>query len=248
MKLRFALAASLVMTWLPGCVGTETGNPTVTAQFALNAHSSEPQVVALRAGDAPLVVQEVWLSLGAIDLREGENCADPSAQYSSELIGSADHAHPEPAYTEVALPEGSYQCVNTAIVPSESPLPDLAPADFYGKSILIRALLNGTTLVTVTTDAEFEVSIPALAGAYSLDSEQAAFLLGFDVAKWLAALDLASADLEQDGSLLVSPTNNESLYETFLSNVPLGLELYRDADGDGALDQDAELLGTGEGP
>lgn len=248
MKLRLRLAASFVLIpWLHGCVGTETGNPTVTAQFALNAHSSDPTAVSLGEGTAPLVVQEVWLSLGALGLVEGANCADPMAQFSSEPLGAGDHAHPDPAFTDFELPAGNYECVSAVIVPTAGPLPEEAPPEFARQSILIRGRLNETTPVTVASDATFEVPIPALAGSYLLESDQVAFLLGFDVAKWLGALDWTNADLEPDGSIRVSPTSNESLYENFLSNVPPGLELYRDADGDGALDEEVELLGTGEG-
>ncbi len=247
MKLRFALASLVLIPWFPGCVGTETGNPTVTAEFALNTHSGAPELVSLRDGDAPLVVGEVWLSLGAIDLREGESCADPIEQFSSDSLGAADHAHPEAAFTAFELPAGNYECMSAAILPVQGSLPDDAPTEFEGQSILIRALLENTTPVTVLTDVAFDVPILALAGSYSLEDDQAAFFLGFDVATWLANLDFANAERESDGSVRVSLTENQDLYETFLSNVPLGLELYRDADSDGVLDENAELLGTGEG-
>lgn len=247
MKLRFTLACFVLIPWFPGCVGTETGNPTITAEFALNTHSSAPELVSLREGDAPLVATEVWLSLGEIDLREGESCADPEQQFSSLPLGAADHAHPEAAFTDLELPAGDYACMSAAILPVQDNLPDEAPAELEGQSILIRAVFEGTTPVTVVTDVAFEVPILAFAGSYSLESDQAAFFLGFDVAKWLAPLDFENAELESDGSLRVSPTENLSLYEAFLSNVPGGLEIYRDADSDGVLDENAELLGTGEG-
>lgn len=248
MKLRVVLASFVLLPWSPGCVGTETGNPTVTAEFALNTHSSAPNLVSLRDGDAPLVVQEVWLSLGAIALREGTNCADATELFSSAPLGAADHAHPDSALTDFELPAGNYGCMSAALVVAQGTLPEAAPAELAGRSMLIRAVLDGTTPVTVTTDAEIQVPIAALAGSFSLRSDQTSFFLGFDVAKWLAPLDLAEAEFEADGSVRISSSENKPLYEKFVINVPSGLELYRDVDGDGMLDEAPELLGIGEGP
>ncbi len=214
----------------------------------MNTHSSAPELVALREGEAPLVVSEVWLSLGSIELREGESCVAPAEQFSSLALGAADHAHPEPAFTGVEAPSGNYTCMSAAILPIQGSVPDGAPVEFEGQSILIRALLDDTTSVTVKTTTALDVPILALAGSYSLADDQASFFLGFDVAEWLAPLDFTNADREPDGSVQVSATENTALHEAFLSNVPGGLELYRDADGDGVLDQNPQLLGRGEGP
>ncbi len=86
---------------------------------------------------------------------------------------------------------------------------------------------------------------------FSIESEAASFpmhpdaprvLVGFDLAAWLAGLDLASATVDDEGVRVLSPERNPELLAEFEAALASGAALYRDADESGEVSSDASPI------
>ena len=227
------------------CAGTETGNPSIVeAQLALGAHSSDPSLVAIRSSAGGIVVDAVWLSLGPVGLVRGADCASPSDRYESAALGSADHSGSDAAILNVQLESGAY-CGLTVAFRTDAAPPAAAPS---GAPILILGHLADATPFSVTSDAEGVVAVPSVSGGFALDPAASALLVGFDVARWIGSLDFRAAEREPDGSITIDRTKNADLLSDFEAALASGIEVYRDRDEDGALDDPPELVARGELP
>ena len=71
-------------------------------------------------------------------------------------------------------------------------------------------------------------------------SDSDVLLLAFDVAHWVGELDFAGADRDANGVIEIGDQNPE-LRDVFRNRVAVGIELYRDGDGDGAVDAQSVL-------
>jgi hypothetical protein len=243
MRTRLLLAA----LWLgvPGCAsGTETGNPSLTASLSFSAHSSKPNVVAVREGAAAVVVSEVWLSLGPVALLEGDDCAAGAGRYESAALGVGNHAAAQPGHTDLSAEASAYCSLELEFVPSVE-VPAGAPAALAGRSIAVAGELADGTSFLIVSGFEGRVPVLAVDTSFALSEGEAAMLLGFDLATWLDGIDLAEVPREDDGSILIDAERNAELVTAFESALPNGLELYRDRDADGRLDEDPELIARG---
>ncbi|NIS32043.1 MAG: hypothetical protein GWN73_17425, partial [Actinobacteria bacterium] len=52
---------ALIGLFINGCIGTETGNPPLTGEMSVDAHSSDPATAGLRSSEGGLTVDGVWL-------------------------------------------------------------------------------------------------------------------------------------------------------------------------------------------
>lgn len=237
-------AWSIACAALLGCAGTETGNPSLTSQLALNTHSSSPSDVGLREGTAPVVVERVWLSLERVSLLEGSNCAELSARWQTDPLGTADHAGRDPAITTVLLESGAYCGVELGFSRILQAPPG-APTDLEGYSIELSGSLADGTPFSIASALEGGVVVSAIAGSFELTPGNASLLIGFDVARWLSRIGFSSAVRDSTGSIRIDESQNAELLEAFESELAAGIEVYRDADSDAALDENPELLGRG---
>jgi hypothetical protein len=243
MRTRFLIAA-LALLSVSCASGTETGNPSLTASLSFSAHSSKPDVVAVREGTASVLVSEVWLSLGPVALVEGEDCASGSARFESASLGVGNHAAATPGHTDVGIESGAYCALELDFTPSRE-LPDGAPAALSGRSIAIQGELEDGSPFLLVSGFDGKVSVPAVDASFALEDGQAAMLLGFDLATWLAGIDLDGVEREDDGSVLIDDERTPELVTLFEAALSSGLELYRDRDADGRLDADPELIARG---
>jgi hypothetical protein len=228
-----------------GCTsGTETGNPSLTASLSFSAHSSKPDVVAVREGAASVVVSEVWLSLGPVALVEGDDCGDGAERFESAALGVGNHAATQPGHTDLSVEAAGYCSLELDFVRSAA-IPEGAPAALSGRSIAVSGeLADGTSFLLVSG---FEGRVPVLAvdTSFALSEGDAAMLLGFDLAAWLEHIDLDAVPREDDGSISIDAERNTELVTAFEAALPNGLELYRDRDADGRLDDNPELIARG---
>lgn len=63
-----------------------------------------------------------------------------------------------------------------------------------------------------------------------------ALLLGFDLGTWLSGTDLSVVPLDSDGFAVLDGTVEPDAVAVFENQIPAGAAIYRDVDGDGALD------------
>lgn len=240
-----AAAAGLVLAAIAatGCAGTETGNP-FQVELRADAHSSDPTAVSVGEGGA-VVVTGAWLALDPIGLAPASDCdsADPSGDAPD--FGTADHAAPGAVLEEFELEEGDYCGALLPFVRAAAPLPEGAPPELEGSSVVITGgvTASGTPFRLVWS---VERSIDVRGDDFPLGPDQPALFLGFDVARWLLSVDLAAADLE-DGVAVIDADSNPDLLDAFAADMAAGIELYRDLDRDGSVDApDDELLAGGQ--
>lgn len=244
-----AIAAGLALAALAaaGCEGTETGNP-FQVELRADAHSSDPGAVAVGEGGA-VVVTEAWLALDPIAMAPAGDCTD--AEVSAADFGTADHAASGAVLEQLELDEGEYCRALLPFVHAAAPIPEGAPPELEGSSVVIigEITASGTPFRLVsrleqTVDVH---ALSALGGRFDLTADQPALFLGFDVARWFAPVDLASAELDGEGVAVIDDTSNQDLLGAFETDMAAGIELYRDLDQDGSVDPpDDQLLARGQ--
>lgn len=227
-----------------GCAGTETGNPSIAAQIALTAHSSDPGRVAIRAAEGGLTLQRAWLSLGALSLVEGPDCSAEARRFTAPALGAADHAEPRPALLALEAEAGEYCGLAVPFAPTTE-MPPGAPAELGELSILLEGTLLDGSAFSLGSAARREVLVQSTPPGFALDGVRSALLVGFDVATWLRSPNIADAERELDGSVRIDAAHNPALLQSFEAALAPGIELYRDRDADAVLDPQPELLGRG---
>ena len=244
----FALLAIALSVPAGGCTGgTETGNPPFQAELSYTAYSSAPSLVAVREPASQVVVDSAWLDLDTVALVGAGNCgrAEP-AQGSVPALGIGDHASGEQHATRFTLAGGEYCALDLPFVlarPAE--LQRGAPADLERHSIMLAGTLADGTPFALLSAATPRVHLAADADSFEITEKGAQNLIAFDVAQWLADMNWAEA-LRVDGAIRISPEDNPALLAQFESNLARGIALYRDADGDGKLDEMPVRLAHGE--
>jgi hypothetical protein len=241
-----AIAAGLAVAALAaaGCEGTETGNP-FQVELRAHAHSSDPGAVAVGDGGA-VVVSQAWLALDPIRWSPTFDCIEAVAADSADF-GTADHAAGDAVLEEFELSETTYCRALVPFVAAAAPLPDGAPPELEGSSVVITGeLVASGTPFRLVSRLERIIDVHTVAGGFPLDADRPGLFLGFDVATWFAEVDLASAELDGDGVAVIDDTSNPDLLSAFESDLAAGIELYRDLDQNGAVDApDDELLARG---
>ncbi len=249
-----ALVAGLVLAGLAvlgaaGCEGTETGNP-FQVELRAHAHSSDPDAVGVGAGGA-VVVTEAWLSLDPIELATSSDCSAADAVADPPDFGTADHAASGAVLAAFEVDEGDYCRALLPFVRAAAPLPEGAPPELEGSTIVLTGELTASgTPFRLVSRLEQSIDVHALGavgGRFALAADQPALFLGFDVARWFAAVDLAGAEIDGEGVAVIDDSSNPGLLSAFEADMAAGIELYRDLDRDGSVDApDDELLARGQ--
>jgi hypothetical protein len=241
-----ALRRLLLLVLAIGCGGTETGNPFV-AELRLDAHSSDPARISVRTGDSDVVVTEAWLVLDGIEL--SEPCAgDGGAVEMPPALGASDHAAGGAVLVQIDLVSGEYCRMLVPLSRAGEPLPAEAPPELEGHSVLLAGEVAAPTPTRFRLASAFAgtVNVQAIAGSFEMSQEAGPVFLGFDVAAWLGELDLAAAETDAEGVIVIDADRNPSLLAEFEAAFAGGIELYRDVDGDGAVSgPEDELLARG---
>ena len=235
--MRSLSVAALVL--MAGCAATETGNPVAEQRLALTAVSSAP-AVQLDAGDgAEIVVREAWVVLGDVRFIPGSDCdsgdddegrIDVPGPTVVELV-----AAPEPFVFD--LEDRDYCRVRVPLERADE-VPGAAPEALEDHAIvLLGSLADGTELEVRSRDKR-EAEVRSRTEPFRLGDAEASLLLAFDVGRWLDGLDLESAARDDDGRIVIDDDDNGELLDQLEENMREALELFRDLDDDGRLDDD----------
>ncbi len=223
---RLALAFALSFG-VPACVGTDTGNPPVAA--SLTARSSDPSVaVAPARGD--VVIEQAWISLTELRVTLGAACDHVSDPYDRDVVGDVVVGRPL-----AGLPDEPICGVHLTLA-ARSELPAGAPPGLVDRTLFITGSLADGTPFEISSALATSIAVSAPA-PFEL-SPDAGALITFDVAPWLAGLDLAGLARDPDGVIRLASGDAE--LSRFEASFQTSVELYEDLDGDGALDP-AEL-------
>ena len=237
------LLGGAFMLMLAACAGTETGNPAVSKSLGLNVHSSKPDVVAISSATKATVIDEAWVAFGRFAfLRDGEcgQIANFTHMGPAVIVGdlAASRLH-----VEVAVEPRAYCGVVAPLENANAKLPAGAPAGLHDHSIVVlghRADGVAFTLAYPQLD-ELELTPPS-APSFEVKADGPPLLLVFDVASWMAGLDLDQASPGPDGSIHVDESANLPLLLTFESNIDCSLELYSDLDRSGNISAGDRLV------
>lgn len=230
------------------CIGgTETGNPPFQAELSYTASSSMPAVISVREPSGQAVVDNAWLDLDSVSLIGAGSCAqvEPNA-LAVPALGIGDHAAGQHNATVFFVDPGNYCALElpfTLAPPGQ--VRDGVPPDLARHSIMLGGTLADGTPFTLLSAATPRVRLSADSGSFELSPNAARTLIVFDVAEWLADLDWAAAT-RVDGELRISADDNPALLARFESNLARGIALFRDADGDGKLDEHPVRLAHGQ--
>lgn len=223
--------------------GTETGNPSLTGALSYTGYSSKPAEVGVRDGGSVANIENAWLDLDSVSISpDGECGVDGGEAFVVPALGVGDHAAGAHNFTPYAAKAGSFCSVSLpfARVPSGangSNVPDALP----GHSLLIAGTLADGTPFSIASTATPVIELRAEGAGFVLSADQADAVLAFDFAAWLGGVDFDAAE-RSDGQVVISAESNRSLLASFEQNLAAGVALYRDHDGDGLIDVDAELL------
>lgn len=233
-----AISLLALSALVSSCIGgTETGNPPFQAELSYTAYSSAPSLIGVREPGGQAVVESAWLDLGTVMLLGAGNCSRPeSSALSLPALGIGDHASGQHNATRFELTAGEYCALDLAFeLASPSAIQSDVPADLERHSIMLAGELADGTPFTLLSAATPRVRLSADARNFAITEKQPQTLIAFDVAQWLTNLDWAEAT-RVDGAIRISADDNPALLAQFESNLGRGIALYRDADGNGKLD------------
>ncbi len=237
MRSLLAVCGLLAVT-VCGCAGgTETGNPALSTPIALQVYSTDPSRVSVGPGEGGSVVQRAWISFGAFDFRgvgECEQIEELDLPPGPSLL-VADLADPD-TRIELELDADTYCGLVVRLEKTTRELPDGAPALLADHSIVVEGERGDGVGFTLAYPEQDELELGGIDGDFDLAADGEGLLLFFDVSVWMDGVDLESAALSPEGSIRIDAMSNPVLLEAFEANVECALELYRDGDGDGALD------------
>jgi hypothetical protein len=235
---------------LGACAGTETGNPSFDGSLGYEAYSSAPRVAALTRSDPEpqaLRVDHAWLVLGDVELLQGDACGSmPADGPRIPGLGVGDHAGGHATATRFELAPGQYCGARLPFSLAGDRLPTQAPDSLHAESIELHGELPDGRAFELRSSLQTSVLLRAHDANFALDGAHAGVLIGFDVAKWLGELDWTQASADEQGRVLVSAEKNAELLRAFEQELPRGIALFRDSDGDGMLDADHTPIADGQ--
>ena len=225
--------------------GTETGNPSLSLSGALSytGYSSKPDEFGVREGGTVATVDNAWLDLDAVRVSPDGGCGIAGGEaFSVPGLGVGDHAAGKHNSTEFVAKPGSFCSVGLPFVRvADGVAGGALPTELGGQSLLLVGKLADGTPFTIKSAATPVLELRAEGSGFTLSSGQSDVLLAFDFAAWLEDVDFSSAELS-DGQIVISADSNPELLAPFEAKLAAGVALYRDRDGDGLIDPDAELL------
>ncbi|MCC7542462.1 MAG: hypothetical protein IT379_39960 [Deltaproteobacteria bacterium] len=228
----YLVASSLVLLG-SSCTGTEGGNPAVPAHLALSAYSTDATRVSLGEGGSHAAVTDAWAVVRDLKLERADRCDEGTAEKVVFDGAFAARLTTDPAVREFDADPQPY-CRLTMKIDDTTDV-DLrdAPAELSLHSVLVRGTrsTDGAPFL-LRSRQKLDIELRSRGDAFVVDPDAPSLLLGFDLVTWLGMLDLESADLEPDGSLLIDADHNRDLLDVFDDQLVLALRLFHDRDGD----------------
>jgi hypothetical protein len=220
--------------------GAPAAPPRGAVELRLTVYSSSAEVVIgeeLAAKDA-VKVEAVWLSLKDLAFRDLASCrATPRAQIKgpvmAELVSGKVAGLPE----HVVAP--AWSCGLDLTLRRTKPGAEGLPSELRGRSLLVLLRRGDGVPVIVRSRLDRTIALEAVeAEGFAPADGTPRLFLAVDAARWLRGLDLDGAESSGSGAgevVRIDEKSNRDLLEAFEANVPAGLAVFRDEDGDGAL-------------
>lgn len=243
------LFPALATAFALGCVGgSETGNPAVPTTLALTLHSSDDSVATVQGADG-LVVESAWIHISELSFVLAANCAlanddDDEVELPGPFVVQLTDSTAN--IRDLLLTSRDYCGLEVDLERAGRNIPDGAPAELRRNTLVVTGHTPAGTPFAVVTQEEFELEVTSLTTHFTVDELTNHLLLSFDVARWFETLDLDALTPGDDGVIRVSLTENTPTLLLFEANVQAAMELARDANGNGELDDEDDVLVRGD--
>lgn len=226
-----------------GGSGTETGNPLVRGKVSYAGVSSLPEQYGVRQSATIATVDRAWLDLGRASVSRAGGCGlAPGDDVALPALGIGDHAAGAHNFTAYEAQAAKYCSFGLPFELASDA--GAAPEDFTGHSLLLEGTLADGTAFSLASSQAPTLELEAPAEAFELDQSQPDVLVTFDFGAWLSSIDFSAAK-ESGGRIVIDDASNTELLQRLEMKLASGVALYRDRDGDGALDAEPELLARG---
>lgn len=230
----FTLATALLAAF--GCTGTEGGNPAVPAELALSAYTTDSGRVSLTGNGTVARVTEAWVVVRDMKLERADRCDQGTSEKVVFEGAFAARLTTNPAVRAFDADMAPYCRLTMKIDDTTDVLIGDAPVELELHSVLVRGERAGDGApFLLRSRQKLEVDLRSRGEPFVVDPMRPSLLLGFDVATWLGMLDLGSATLEADGSILVDADHNRDLLDVFDDQLVLSMKLFHDGDRDRAV-------------
>lgn len=215
----------ILSSMLFACV-TEIGNPEGTIDVAALARTSAPESVGITAG-GDLTITRARVTLREIRLEPADRCDNDAGEIDIEGPWTVDLASGD--LMELVPIEGRTFCRLRLRI-------DRDEADDL--SLVVEGTRADDVPFVLESRANPTLELRARDGqpAFTLDDALDGVALAFDLARWLP-FDADSLDVGKDGVIRVDHDNNRDTLDLVEDGLEDALDLYSDADGDGALDE-----------
>lgn len=231
-------AASLAL--VAACSGSETGNPFV-GDLSTDTHSSDPDQVDV-AQSQGVTVSQAWVVQQPVRFHQASDCDTGDGVAIALAVGAVDHAADDDQRVALELDPDTYCRIAVALELAAAPLPASAPADLEGHSVLVTGTTASGTPFRIASQALMQADVRSMAGTFDIDGDTPSLFLGMDVNTWLGSLDLDSGAVNGDGVIVIDDGNNSALLSAFEALFPTGIELFRDFNGSGSVDEASDTL------
>jgi hypothetical protein len=217
-------------TWtlllLVGCI-TETGNPELDAELAVRARSTDPSIAQLARAPS-WRVEQAWVGLDEPRFVTAESCDTPDeVETDLPAPGEVDLLASEPFVVRGTLPADAFCRFRLRLARGE------ASGVLGDDSVYLAGVLADGRAFEVRSSIEPELDLRSRAEPVDLGAASGAFVLAFDVARWLEDVDADRLEADPDGVVRIDEDHDDEPLQAFEDALEASLELFEDLDGDG---------------
>jgi hypothetical protein len=239
----------LVCLVLPGCVGTDVGNPQDGSEVELDAKGYESTNTSALTLPSGLRIDAAWISLSQFEFRSSEECATQEAVVEQPILVDVIANRTVTERPRLSVPPGNYCRLDAGFIPWSGDVPDGAPESVSGYSVVVEGARADGAEFILRSDMDMSLILNARNGAFALSDGAESLIIGFAVDMWFNENTLDAIDAG-DGRIEIGPNSNPSVYNQFNAALRRSAHLYRDANRDNALgmSERAEALARGRDP
>jgi hypothetical protein len=237
--MRFFHPIWLLALMIAGCVGTEVGNPQDTSKVSVDLTAYERQIRGALTLANGIEIEQAWLVFEELSLRSAANCQESEDDdgefeiehaFAVELISGQQF----PAIAPFDKQATEYCRLEMDLADADlSVLPEGVPAELAEMSILVRGKRDDGTPFTLRDDFNDTFRLD---GPFSLEAGIEPLVVAFALDDWLSPAQLDEA--EGDAQIVIDKDTNADLLDPFRDSVRRSAALFRDANGDGELQDD----------
>lgn len=217
---------------LTGCVGTDVGNPQEgTSEVQLDAkgyQAAESNALTLPSG---LRIDSAWISMSQFEFRQANDCTASGDVVEQPILVDLISNQTVTDRPVFSTPAGDYCRLDVGFVPWTTEVPEGAPAEIAGYSVVIEGARSDGTEFVVRSDMDMSLQLNAQNGAFGLARGTQSLIIGFAIDEWFNETTLDAID--PDGSeIVIDSANNPSIYGQFNAALRRSGRLFRDANAD----------------